>query len=57
MQFELTIEDYSIILNALHYCKKVEKRGNFTQYGDARINELRDKMAQQFAPSQLSSLL
>ena len=47
MQFDLTIEDHTIILNALHYYKKVEKRGNFQQYDEARINELRDKLAEQ----------
>ena len=47
MNFNLDIEDYTIILNALHYYKKVEKRGNFQQYDDARINSLRDKMAKQ----------
>lgn len=51
MNFELTIEDYTIILNALHYYKKVEKRGNFQQYGDERINALRDKMAKQICSS------
>ena len=50
MQFELTIEDYTIILNALHYYKKVEKRGNFQQYDEKRINELRDKLSKQFSP-------
>lgn len=47
MNFELTMEDYTIILNALHYYKGVEKRGNFQSYNDKRINELRDKMAYQ----------
>ena len=47
MKFELTLEDHTIILNALHYYKKVEKRGNFKQYGDEKINKLRDKMAYQ----------
>ena len=51
MNFELTIEDYTIILNALHYYKKVEKRGNFQQYDDERINALRDKMAEQLCSS------
>ena len=51
MKFDLTLEDYTIILNALHYYKKVEKRGNFQQYDDERINELRDKMAYQLIPS------
>ena len=47
MNFELTLEDHTIILNALHYYKKVEKRGNFRQYDEERINELRDKLAHQ----------
>tara|TARA_A100001201_G_scaffold33004_1_gene35547 strand:+ start:350 stop:538 length:189 start_codon:yes stop_codon:yes gene_type:complete len=47
MNFDLTMEDHTIILNALHYYKKVEKRGNFQQYDDQRINELRDKLAHQ----------
>ena len=45
MKFDLTMEDHTIILNALHYYKKVEKRGNFQQYNDERINELRDKLS------------
>ena len=45
------MEDYTIILNALHYYKKVDKRGNFQQYDKDRINELRDKMAYQLIPS------
>jgi len=51
MNFELTMEDYAIILNALHYYKKVEKRGNFKQYNEERVNKLRDKMAYQLIPS------
>ena len=47
MNFDLSMEDYTIILNALHYYKKVEKRGNFEQYDEARINQLRDDMAHQ----------
>ena len=47
MNFELDIEDYTIILNALHYYKKVEKRGNFKQYDEERINKLRDHLASQ----------
>ena len=52
--FTLTMEDYTIILNALHYYKKVEKRGNFQQYDDEKINALRDKMAKQICPSPLN---
>ena len=51
MNFELNMEDYAIILNALHYYKKVEKRGNFKQYNEERVNKLRDKMAYQLVPS------
>tara|TARA_B100000902_G_C27165262_1_gene840849 strand:+ start:153 stop:350 length:198 start_codon:yes stop_codon:yes gene_type:complete len=51
MNFELTMDDYTIILNALHYYKKVEKRGNFKKYDEERINKLRDKMAYQIVPS------
>ena len=45
MNFELTMEDYTIIINALHYYKKVEKRGNFSDFDEEKINKLRDKMA------------
>ena len=51
MKFELDMEDYTIILNALQYYKKVEKRGNFKQYDEERVNKLRDKMAYQLIPS------
>lgn len=51
MKFDLTMDDYTIILNALHYYKRVEKKGNFQQYDDESINKLRDKMAYQLIPS------
>ena len=47
MKFELSIEDHTIILNALHYYKKVEKRDNFKQYNEERINQLRDLLCDQ----------
>ena len=47
MKIDIDIEDYTIILNALHYYKSVEKRGNFQQYNGERINALRDKLAHQ----------
>ena len=47
MNFDLTMEDYTIILNALHYYKKADKRGNFINFDDDRINILRDKLAHQ----------
>ena len=48
MKLELSIEDYTILINALHYYKKAEKRGNFRQYDEERINQLRDNMSEQF---------
>ncbi len=51
MQFELTMEDFTIIQNALHYYKHVEKRGNFQRYDEERCEELRDKLAKQMSPS------
>lgn len=54
MSFELSIEDFTIILNALHYYKKVEKRGHFQQYDDERINALRDSLANQLTSQNLS---
>lgn len=47
MNFYLTIEDFTIIQNALHYYKKADKRGIFQQYDVPRINSLRDKLALQ----------
>ena len=51
MNFNLSMEDYTIILNALHYYKQVEKRGQFQAYDHNKINALRDKMAKQLIPS------
>jgi hypothetical protein len=39
------MEDFTMILNALHYYKKVEKRGNFQMYTDSKINNLRDRLS------------
>ncbi len=47
MNFDLSMEDFTIIQNALHYYKKVEKKGNFQQYDEDRINQLRDKLSEQ----------
>ena len=51
MKIDLSLTDYTIILNALHYYKHVEKRGNFQQYDVKRCEELRDKLAKQMSPS------
>ena len=47
MKFDLSIEDFTIIQNALHYYKKVEKRGLFQAYDVDRINQLRDNLSEQ----------
>ena len=49
--FNLSLEDYTIIINDLHYYKKSEKRGKFTDFTEERVNQLRDKMAYQLIPS------
>ena len=51
MNIEMSMEDYIIILNALHYYKKADKKGHFKQYDTARINKLRDSLADQICPS------
>ena len=55
MNFTLSLEDYTIILNALHYYKKAPKRDNFEQYDEQRINLLRDRLAYQLIPSKKSN--
>ena len=55
MNFTLSLEDYTIILNALHYYKKAPKRDNFQQYDEQRINLLRDRLAYQLIPSKKSN--
>ena len=52
MRFELDMEDHTILINALHYYKKVEKRGNFQKYDEDRINQLRDNLAKQLVQNQ-----
>ena len=54
MNFEMTQDDYTLILNALHYYKKVEKVGAFQKYDEKAINNLRDKMSKQLIPSEFS---
>ena len=55
MNFILSIEDFTIILNALHYYKKVEKRGNFGNYNERRINALRDDLSRQLLSQEEST--
>ena len=51
LDVKMSVEDYTIIINALHYYKKVEKRGNFIAYDEARVNLLRDHLCEQFMRS------
>ena len=52
MKFDLTMDDFTIIQNAIHYYKHTEKRGNFQKYDEAYCNKLRDKLAQQLVHEQ-----
>jgi len=54
MEVTISLTDYTIILNALHYYKKVEKRGNFAQFTDEVVNDLRDRLSNQVCPSPFS---
>ena len=54
MEVTISLVDYTIILNALHYYKKVEKQGNFAQFTDEVVNDLRDRLANQVCPSPFS---
>ena len=47
MKFELSMSDYTIILNALHYYKKVDKKSGFVSVTEEQINTIRDNMANQ----------
>lgn len=47
ISFDLNYEDFVIIINSLHYYKKVEKKGNFQKYDEKKINELRDHLCRQ----------
>ena len=51
LDIKMSAEDYTIIINALHYYKKVEKRGNFRAYDELRVNKLRDNLCGQFMKS------
>ena len=51
-RFELSLDDYNIILNALHYYKKVDKKGPYRKYDDDYINDLRDLLVHQFVKEQ-----
>jgi len=55
MNFYLSMEDFTIIQNALHYYKSIDKKGNFSKYDVNRINQLRDKMSYQLCPSPMSN--
>ena len=48
LDVRISVEDYTIIINALHYYKKAEKRGNFTAYDEPRVNLLRNHLCKEF---------
>lgn len=54
MDFNLSMEDFTIIQNALHYYKHVDKRGNFQKFDIKRCEELRNKLASQMSPDPFS---
>ena len=45
MKVDISMDDFTMILNALHYYKKVDKRGNFKMYTEEKINDLRDRLS------------
>ena len=45
--FDLTMEDHTIILNEKITTKNLKNEGLFQQYDDERINKWRDKLAHQ----------
>ena len=45
MKVDISMDDCTMILNALHYYKKVDKRGNFKMYTEEKINDLRDRLS------------
>ena len=51
MKFDLDMEDFTIIQNALHYYKHVKKRGRFSTFDEERVNRVRDKLSYQLIPS------
>ena len=53
MNFELSVDDFTLLLNSLHYYRKVEKRGHFQKYDDAAISALRDKLSKQLTNQNL----
>jgi len=57
MDFKLDIEDYTIILNALHYYNKVSKKENFQQYDIERIVELKNKLSEQLPPGVIKNTI
>ena len=55
MKFDLTIDEFTLIQNAIHYYKHVEKRGGFQKYDIASCEALRDKLAHQIVHEQTTN--
>ena len=45
MKFNLTIEEFTLLQNAIHYYKHIPKRGEFQKYNIDYCEKLRDKLA------------
>ena len=45
MKVDISMDDFTMILNALHYYKKVDKRGNTNMSIEEKINNLRDRLS------------
>ena len=45
MKIDISMDDFTMIINALHYYKKVDMRGNFKMYTEDKINNLRDRLS------------
>ena len=54
MNIHMTMDDFTMILNALHYYKKVDKKGNFKMYTEEKVNDLRDRLSEQLCGNVLN---
>ena len=52
MKFEMTIEEFTLVQNAIHYYKHIPKRGEFEKYDIASCEALRNKLSYQLVHEQ-----
>jgi len=55
MKFNLTIEEFTLVQNAIHYYKHIPKRGEFQKYDIASCEALRDKLSHQLVHEQTTT--